>query len=82
MYGITLGRNPSFSIPTLSFAGTPTGIDIRKVLDSNVLPLINTGIAHKEAGIGQKGAGLVRPPAICFQEALRAMYGDEVVSDQ
>jgi hypothetical protein len=77
MYGITLGRNPSFSIPTLSFAGTPTGIDIRKVLDSNVLPLINTGIAHKEAGIGQIGAGLVRPPAVCFEDALRAMWEEE-----
>ncbi len=74
MYGITLGRNPSFSLPTLSFAGTPTGIDIRKVLDSNLLPLINTGIAHKEAGIGQIGAGLVRPPAACFEDALRALW--------
>lgn len=77
MYGITLARNPSYSLPTLSFAGTPTGIDIRKVLDSNVLPLINTGIAHKDAGVGQIGAGLVHPPAVCFEEALRAMTGDE-----
>jgi Protein of unknown function (DUF1116) len=76
MYGITQGRNPNFSLPQLSFAGSPTGIDIRKVIDSNVLPLINTGIAHKEPGIGQIGAGLVRPPAICFEEALRMMEGE------
>jgi hypothetical protein len=74
MYQITLGRNPSYSLPALSFAGTPTGIDVRKVLDSNVLPLINTGIAHKEPGIGQIGAGLVRPPVVCFDDALRAIY--------
>jgi hypothetical protein len=79
MYSITLGRNPSYSLPTLSFAGAPTGIDIRKVLDTNVLPLINTGIAHKEPGIGQIGAGLVRPPAICFEDALRAMHEENCV---
>ena len=71
MYGITLARNPNWTLPPLGFAGTPTGIDVRKVVDTNVLPVINTGIAHKEAGIGQVGAGLVRPPMRCFTEALR-----------
>ena len=73
MYGITLARNPNWTLPPLGFAGTPTGIDVRKVVDSNVLPIINTGIAHKEAGVGQVGAGLVRPPAACFEDALRAL---------
>ncbi|MFL5735684.1 MAG: DUF1116 domain-containing protein [Chloroflexia bacterium] len=73
MYGITLGRNPNWTLPALGFAGTATGIDVRKVVDSNVLPIINTGIAHKEAGVGQVGAGLVRPPMRCFTEALRAI---------
>jgi hypothetical protein len=72
MYGITLARNPNWTIPALAFDGTPAGIDVRKVVDSNVLPIINTGIAHKEAGVGQVGAGLVRPPMVCFTEALRA----------
>jgi hypothetical protein len=73
MYGITLTRNPAWTLPPLGFAGTATGIDVRKVVDSNVLPIINTGIAHKEAGVGQVGAGLVRPPMRCFTEALRAL---------
>jgi hypothetical protein len=73
MYGITLARNPNWTLPALGFAGTATGIDVRKVVDSNILPIINTGIAHKEAGVGQVGAGLVLPPMVCFTEALRAL---------
>lgn len=79
MHGITLAQNPNWTMPALGFAGTPTGIDLRKVVDGNVLPVINTGIAHKEAGVGQVGAGLVRPPMVCFTEALRA-FGDRVLS--
>ncbi|HKP52537.1 MAG TPA: DUF1116 domain-containing protein [Chloroflexia bacterium] len=73
MYTITLAQNPNWTLPPLGFAGTPTGIDVRKVVDSNLLPIINTGIAHKEAGVGQVGAGLVRPPMQCFTDALRAL---------
>ncbi|HUS17909.1 MAG TPA: DUF1116 domain-containing protein, partial [Chloroflexia bacterium] len=73
MTGITLARNPNWTMPALGFAGTPTGIDVRRVVDTNVLPIINTGIAHKEAGIGQVGAGLVHPPAVCFTAALEAL---------
>jgi hypothetical protein len=72
MHTITLAQNPNWTMPALGFAGTPTGIDVRKVLDTNTLPIINTGIAHKEAGVGQVGAGLVRPPLVCFTEALKA----------
>jgi hypothetical protein len=78
MHGITLAENPNWTMPALGFRGTATGIDVRKVVDSNVLPIINTGIAHKEAGVGQVGAGLVRPPMACFTEALRAL-GAEVL---
>jgi hypothetical protein len=73
MYTITLARNPHWTLPPLGFTGTPTGIDVRRVVDSGTLPIINTGIAHKEAGIGQVGAGLVNPPMQCFIEALRAL---------
>lgn len=78
MYEITYTEHKYFTIPQLDFRGTPTGIDIRKVVETNITPRINTGIAHKEAGIGQIGAGLVRPPIEIFQEALLAfaeMYG-------
>jgi uncharacterized protein DUF1116 len=72
MYEITLGEHPRFTIPTLSFRGTPVGIDLRKVVELGITPRINTGIAHREAGVGQIGAGLVRPPLSVFTEALVA----------
>jgi hypothetical protein len=72
MYEITFAEHKYFTIPTLDFRGTPTGIDIRKVVETNITPRVNTGIAHKEAGVGQIGAGLVRPPIEMFQEALMA----------
>ncbi len=81
MYEITLDENQNFTIPTLSFRGTPTGIDLRKIIETGILPTINTGIAHKEPGIGQIGAGLVDPPVACFKKALRAFaqkYNDKI----
>ncbi len=72
MYEITAGRSNMFTIPSLHFRGTPTGIDIRKVVELNETPLINTGIAHKEAGIGQIGAGLTSAPLEMFHEALKS----------
>ena len=70
MYEITYAEHKSFTIPALDFRGTPTGIDIRKVVETGITPRINTGIAHKEAGVGQVGAGLVRPPMQIFEDAL------------
>lgn len=72
MYEITETENDVYKIPVLDFRGTATGIDIRKVIETGILPIINTGIAHKEAGIGQIGAGLVHPPMKCFEDALEA----------
>ncbi len=72
MYEITEAEHPHFNIPALDFRGTPVGIDLRKVVDLGVTPRVNTGIAHREAGIGQVGAGLVRPPIEIFEEALVA----------
>jgi len=69
---ITVGRNATFAIPPLGFAGAPTLIDIRKVIELVRLPTINTGIAHREPGVGQVGAGLVNPPWECFHRALEA----------
>ena len=70
MLSITLGTNPAFTIPNLNFSGTPAGIDARLVADSGILPIINTGIAHKKAGVGQIGAGITTAPMVCFSEAL------------
>jgi len=72
MYEITMGEHPFFKIPSLNFRGTPSGIDLLKVVESGILPVVNTGIAHKEPGVGMVGAGLVRPPMDCFQQALIA----------
>lgn len=72
MYEICYTEHKYFTIPPLDFRGTPTGIDIRKVVETGITPRVNTGIAHKEAGVGQVGAGLVRPPMEMFEEALVA----------
>jgi len=72
MYEICYAEHKYFTIPPLDFRGTPTGIDIRKVVEKGITPRINTGVAHKKAGIGQVGAGLVRPPMSLFEEALVA----------
>ena len=70
MYEITIAENDTYQIPFLDFRGTPTAIDLIKVVETGILPAINTGIAHKEPGIGMVGAGLVRPPESCFHEAF------------
>ncbi len=72
MYEITEASHKYFTIPALEFQGSPTGIDIRKVVEKGITPRVNTGVAHKEAGIGQVGAGLVRPPMSMFEEAVVA----------
>jgi hypothetical protein len=72
MYEITFAESKFFTMPSLDFRGTPTGIDIRKVVELGITPRINTGIAHKNAGVGQVGAGLVRPPLKIFEDALVA----------
>jgi hypothetical protein len=72
MYEITFAESKYFTMPALDFRGTPTGIDLRKVVELGMTPRINTGIAHKNAGVGQVGAGLVRPPLKIFEDALMA----------
>ena len=72
MYEITVAEHKNFTLPPLDFRGTPTGIDIRKVVELGIAPRINTGIAHRLPGVGQVGAGLVRPPMVIFEQALVA----------
>ncbi len=72
MYEITYAEHKYFTMPPLDFRGTPTGIDIRKVVEKGITPRVNTGIAHREPGVGQVGAGLVRPPMAMFEEAVVA----------
>ncbi len=72
MYEITEEENIAYKIPVLDFRGSATGIDIQKVIETGIRPIINTGIAHKNAGVGQVGAGLVHPPMKCFEDALEA----------
>ncbi|AEV28064.1 succinyl-CoA synthetase, alpha subunit [Sphaerochaeta pleomorpha str. Grapes] len=75
MYRITISENAAFRIPSLDFRGNPTGIDAMKVVETGILPVIDTGIAHKEPGIGMVGAGMVKPPMNCFVKAVLA-YAD------
>jgi hypothetical protein len=75
MYGITWADSEAFQVPAMAFRGTPTGIDCREVVASSVLPVINTGIAHREPGVGQVGAGLVHPPMEAFTAAVETLAG-------
>jgi hypothetical protein len=72
---ITVGRNGALTLPAMGFAGAPAGIDVRGVVDTGICPVINTGIAHREAGIGQIGAGITRAPLGCFTGAVTALAG-------
>jgi hypothetical protein len=80
MAEITVGASPHYRIPALEFEGVPTGLDVRKVVATGITPLINTGIAHRDAGVGQIGAGIVRAPLAAFRDAvvvLAAARGEE-----
>jgi hypothetical protein len=72
MYEITFAEHKYFTIPYLEFRGTPTGIDIRKVVEKQITPRVNTGVAHKDPGVGQVGAGVVSAPMSLFEDALVA----------
>ncbi len=72
---ICAGEHPHFRIPALDERGAPVGIDIRRVVETGITPLINTGIAGRRAGVGQIGAGVVRAPLPCFTQALAALAG-------
>ena len=67
MYRITAGENTAFKIPVFGFRGTPTGIDIFKVLAEDVLPVMDVGLAGRDGG--QIGAGVIRAPRECFERA-------------
>lgn len=70
MYEITFSEHEAFSIPSLNFRGSPVGMDVRKVMETGILPKINTGISHKKPGIGGIGAGILRAPEACFRNAF------------
>jgi hypothetical protein len=73
MRDITTGENPNVTIPALEFRGLATGIDVRKVVETGILPVITTAIAHKDAGVGMIGAGVTNPPVECFEHAIVAL---------
>ncbi|MCL5036273.1 MAG: DUF1116 domain-containing protein [Chloroflexi bacterium] len=73
MYEICSGTHVDYQIPYMDFMGTPLGVDIRKVVEKQVTPIINTGIAHREPGVGQVGAGILYAPMDCFEKALEAL---------
>ncbi len=76
MYEITVGENTSFKLPYFGYRGTPTGIDLYRVLETGIVPVIDGGLAGKQGG--QIGAGVLRAPLECFEraaEAYEAVYG-------
>jgi hypothetical protein len=72
MYEINFSEHEGFTIPVLNYRGTPLGIDVRRVMETGILPKLNTGISHKDPGIGGIGAGILRAPEKCFKDAFEA----------
>ena len=73
MYEITLAENKLYQMPALDFRGTPTGIDVLRVIETSILPFIDTGVAHREPGVGQVGAGVLSAPPEPFQAACAGL---------
>jgi hypothetical protein len=80
MYEITIAEHPTFKIGALEFRGAPCGIDVRLAARKNIAPVFNSGIAHKEAGVGQIGAGFGYVPMQCCRDAAAAIAGGEYLS--
>jgi hypothetical protein len=76
MYEITAGEHEMFRIPALDFRGAPLGIDVRRVVETGIVPSIDTGIAGKTPGVGQVGAGISKAPLACFVAALEALAAE------
>ena len=73
MERICAGQSGRFKLPFLDFRGSPIGVDVRRVVESELTPAVNTGILHASDGSGQIGAGVARAPIHCFQQALLAL---------
>jgi hypothetical protein len=73
MYEITVTENNAYQVPYLNFRGTPTGIDVTKVIEKNILPFIDTGVAHRLPGIGQVGAGVLSASLDPFKRAYEGL---------
>jgi Protein of unknown function (DUF1116) len=76
MKRVSLAEDPFFRIPYMEFSGVPVGIDIRKVVDTGVVPRIDTGVAHKDGGFGIIGTGIADAPMEAFRKGLEA-FGKE-----
>jgi hypothetical protein len=73
MARITAGASDRLKLPTLDYRGAPLGVDLRRVVELDITPAINTGILHRSQGLGQVGAGVARAPIEPFREALLAL---------
>lgn len=82
MYEIVVGENKRYQIPSLDFRGTPTGIDAIRVVEKGIVPFIDTGVAHKEAGVGQVGAGVVSAPMEPFIKAVEGLAATQKEKEQ
>jgi len=72
-YRIALGEHPHYIVPALGFRGAPVGVDARKVVETGIRPVIDIVMGHRQAGVGMVGMGIVSPPLVCFEDAVRAL---------
>ena len=76
MQKVSIMEDPLFRIPYMDFVGVPVGIDIRKVVELNAVPRIDTGIAHKDGGHGIIGTGIADAPIEAFKKAVLAFAAE------
>ena len=71
MYEITVGEHPEFKIPYFGYRGVPVGIDVFRVVETGIVPVVDAGLAGKNGG--QIGAGILKAPLECFEAAAAAL---------
>jgi len=71
MYDITVAEHPDYLVPYFGYRGTPVGIDVFKVVETGINPVIDGGLAGRN-GVGQIGAGILKAPMECFVAARDA----------
>ncbi len=73
MARICAGTSSRLQLPFLDHRGAPLGVDLRRVVELEMTPAINTGILHAREGLGQVGAGVAQAPIACFRDAILAL---------
>jgi hypothetical protein len=71
---IALGDHPHYRVPLLGDRSAPAGIDLLRVVETGIRPVIDIVMVHREPGRGMIGFGLTSPATGCFEQAAQAFH--------